>query len=58
LSQLLLRQQVFSFGKKTVDMHSTECGRELQYFGVFINKKDARPNLIVKIIIKATGFSF
>jgi len=23
------------FLKKTIDMHSTECGREVQYFGVF-----------------------
>jgi len=23
------------FLKKTVDMHSTECGKEVQYFGVF-----------------------
>jgi len=30
------------FLRKTVDMHSTECGRKVQYFGVFfINKKDA-----------------
>jgi len=40
-------------------MHSTECGREVQYLGVFLlTKKTLRPNSIVKIIIKATGFFF
>jgi len=40
-------------------MHSTECGREVQYFDVFLLiKKMLRPNSIVEIIIKATGFFF
>ena len=47
------------FLKKTIDMHSTECSREVQYFGVFLLvKKTLRPNSIIEIIIKATGFSF
>jgi len=33
---------IFFLKKKTVDMHSTECGREVQYFGFFLLiKKDA-----------------
>ena len=39
--------------KKVVDLHSKECGKEVQYFGNLFSviKKMLRPNSFVAIII-------